>query len=249
MARTTSRTILAEWGKEIGSVPSASNNFVCRLCLGPVSTYRQCSACHEIFHVGHAPEALQQRVVPMTSALNPSPWYSALAQYKGGFQPRLGDVLASVVHHFLQSRADRIRESLGGEIEIITPVPSKRAGVTYATQPLRIALAKAASIAANLAETLQHDPSILVARRRYAPAAFTPGPTPVTGKRVVLIEDSWVSGATAVSAAGALPHHGAASVLIMPVARIIPSGFWPDDHPYREAMKQPWDPDSDRWPR
>lgn len=135
MAKHTSRTILADWVGDLGSIPPSSHDFVCQLCLGPVSSYRQCSACNEIYNVG------------------------------------------------------------------------------------------------------------------LAPTAFRPGPISVAGKRVLLIEDSWTSGATAISAAGALLDGGAASVLIMPIARIIPSGFWPDDHPYRTAMKLPWDPDSDQWPR
>lgn len=249
MAKHTSRTILADWVRDLGSIPPSSHDFVCQLCLGPVSSYRQCSACNEIYNVGLAPTSLRERVVPMTSALNPSRWYSALSRYKGGFHNELGLVLAAVTHHYLQSRAVRINEALGGEAEIITPVPSKRAGVTFATQPLREALGRVSSIEAKIGHTLQYDPSVTVGRRSYAPTAFRPGPISVAGKRVLLIEDSWASGATAISAAGALLDGGAASVLIMPIARIIPSGFWPDDHPYRTAMKLPWDPDSDQWPR
>lgn len=249
MAKITSRTILAEWGKDFGSVPAVTHDFVCRFCLGPVSTYRQCFGCNELFNVGRAPEVLKHRVVPMTSALNPSRWYSALSQYKGGFHAELGLVIATVAHHFLHSRAARIREALGGEADIISPVPSKRAGVTYETQPLRIALARATAIASRLAHTLRHDPAIPVGRTRYQPEAFTAGPTPVAGRRVLLIEDSWVTGATAISAAGALLNAGAASVLVMPIARIIRSGFWPEDHPYRAAMTQAWEPDREQWPR
>lgn len=249
MARRTSRTILAEWAPELGTVPSATNDFVCDLCLGPVSSYRQCSGCNEVFNVGHAPLALRTLVVPMTSALNPSPWYSVLSQYKGGFHPGLGLVLASVAHHFLQSRASMIRAALAGEVDIITPVPSKRVGVSYDNQPLRLALGRAETIETKLRQTLVHDPSVAVARRSYAPNAFIAGPTSVAGKRVLLIEDAWVSGATAVSAAGALLAAGAAAVFISPIARVIPSGFWPADHPYRAAMRARWDADAADWPR
>lgn len=244
MASITSRTILAEWADDFGSIPSDKHDFVCGLCLGPVSTYRQCSSCHEIFHTGRAPLALRNQVLPMTSALNPSRWYSALVQYKGGFHPELGLVLASVAHHFLQSRASMVRAALGGEIDVITPVPSKRTGVTFDNQPLRLALGRVESIEAKLRHTLVHDTTVALARRTYAPRAFTSGPNPVDGKRVLLIEDSWASGATAVSAAGALLDAGATSVLIAPIARIIPSGYWPDDHPYRAAMTNRWDPDA-----
>lgn len=45
------------------------------------------------------------------------------------------------------------------------------------------------------------------------------------GKRVLLVEDAWVTGATAVSAAGSLVEAGAAEVLVLPIARIIDGGF------------------------
>lgn len=248
MARQTSRTILAEWANDISAVPSSKNDFVCECCLGPVTSFQQCSGCNEVINVGRAPTSLRDRIVPMTSALNPSRWYTALASYKGGFQPDLGLVLASVAHHFLLSRAAHIRTALGGEVDIITPVPSKR-GVPFERQPLRLALGRIEPIESRLQHTLNYDQTVTVARRSYAPNAFRAGPAPVAGARVLLIEDSWVSGATAVSAAGALLNSGAATVLLCPIARIIPIGFWPADHPYRTAMRVPWDPDSSDWPR
>lgn len=249
MSRVTARDVLREWSADIGSVPSAEHRFVCRLCLGPVTDYRQCSACHLIFHVGAAPIALQACVVPMTSALNPSRWYTALAAYKRRFHRPYERVLASVAHHFLSGLRTKIETALGGGIDVLTVVPSKRAGVTYETQPLRHALCLIEPIRALLRETLCYDAGVAWSRRTYTPRAFTAGPAGVEGKRVLLVEDSWVSGATAISAAGALLHLGAASVLIAPIARVIDGDYWPEDHPYRVAMREPWNPDAPTWPR
>lgn len=70
-------------------------------------------------------------------------------------------------------------------------------------------------------------------RRDYYPTCFDPGPGEVEGQRVLLIEDSWVTGATAVSAAGALLGRGAESVVILSLARIVDVTFWAGhDHPY-----------------
>lgn len=240
--------MLTEWSADLGSVPPIASGYTCECCLGPVTTYRQCPGCHATFHVAGAPVRLKGRIVPMTSALNPSRWYSALASYKG-FQPGLGVVLASVAHHFLHSRATQIRNLLGSDPDLITIVPSKR-GITYAAQSLRAALSLIEPIARRLRQTLSHVEGQTVPRRGYNPAAFAPSGTGVTGMRILLVEDAWVSGATALSAAGALLDAGATDVLIMPIARVIDQGFWPDDHPYRIAMRKPWDPDdASAWPR
>lgn len=248
MARRTTRAILAEWAADICSIPSSSHNFVCDYCLGPVTSYRQCFGCLKVFVVAEAPTELRDRVVPMTSALSPSRWYSALSNYKR-LQPELGAVIASVAHHFIASRAGHIRAALGGDPDVITIVPSKR-GITYENQALRRALSMVELIGAKLHQTLVHIPGTSVPRQGYNPGTFGPGPTTVTGRRVLLIEDAWVSGATAVSAAGALLAADAASVLITPVARVVEDGFWPEDHPYRIEMRKPWAPDdASAWPR
>lgn len=248
MAQRTTRAILAEWAADIGSIPSSSHDFVCDYCLGAVTSYRQCFGCRNVFLVAEAPRELRDLVVPMTSALSPSRWYSALSNYKR-LQPELGAVIASVAHHFIASRASHIRAALGGDPDLISIVPSKR-GITYANQALRRALSMVEPIASKLHQTLVHVPGTSVPRQGYNAGIFGPGPTAVSGQRVLLIEDAWVSGATAVSAAGALLAADAARVLITPVARVVEDGFWPEDHPYRIEMRKPWAPDdTSAWPR
>ena len=92
-----------------------------------------------------------------------------------------------------------------------------------------------------------YDSAEPVNRRHYNPSAFNPGPVSVDGESVLLLEDSWATGATAISAAGAILNHGAAAVAVVPLARIVDSDYWPKDHPYRQVMEQPYDPSS--WPR
>lgn len=63
------------------------------------------------------------------------------------------------------------------------------------------------------------------------------------------MEDSWVTGATGVSAAGALHRERAAAVVILPIARAINEDWLsqPVHHPYRAAMRELYD--IERWPR
>src|SRR5436853_5632960 len=62
---------------DLGSVPHSSSDFVCKLCLGPVSDFfTHCYGCNKLSET--APAGLWRHVVPMTTALNPSSWYSRL---------------------------------------------------------------------------------------------------------------------------------------------------------------------------
>jgi adenine/guanine phosphoribosyltransferase-like PRPP-binding protein len=205
-------------------------------------------SCSEIFDYSGAPDELKVATVPMSSALNPSPWYNALVTYKG-FQPVRGQVLASVAHHFLDTHAVAISAALGGPPTIVTIVPSKR-GIAYEQQPLRAALSLAAPVRAKLQPTLTHVVGSQIQRRSYNPNAFARTSVDVEGERVALIEDTWVTGATAISAAGALLSFGAAAVGIYPIARVLNDNFWAPDHPYRTAMAIPYRPyDPEVWPR
>jgi hypothetical protein len=226
-----------------GSVPAARNDFVCRQCLGPVSGFPQCYACYHVF--GWAPASLDERVVPMTSALSPSPWYTRLLTYKQG-HPEYGAALAALAHVYLEANSDRIDQLLGGAPTVLTIVPSKR-GLSFDDQPFRKTLARVPPIREQLVQTLVHVAGQTVGRREYNPTAFAHGPTPVRGGRIVLLDDTWVTGATAVSAAGALLREGAQSVILLPLARMVESEFWPKEHPYRQAMRTAYDPAT--WPR
>ena len=114
-------------------------------------------------------------------------------------------------------------------------MPSKKPGFTFPHQPFRQTLALVPPLAKQLRHTLTHIAGQSIGRREYNPAAFAPGPVSVEGERVVLLDDTWVTGATAVSAAGALLRDGATSVAILPLARMVDSEFWPKDHPYHHT--------------
>ncbi len=227
-----------------GSIPHQRESYVCPTCLGPVTNYQQCYGCNRLFNSG-VPARLWDVIVPMTSVLNPSPWYVKLSTYKRGFTEH-GKTLVSLAYTYLTANATQVAAVLGGDPDVFTIVPSKR-GVDFATQPLRRTLARIEWIKARLAQTLVYHEGTGAQRWAYTPNAFTAGPYDVRGKRIVLIEDSWVTGATAVSAAGALLDFGAESVLVMPMARVVDAGYWPDDHPYRIAMARPYDVSA--WPR
>ncbi|HEX6925389.1 MAG TPA: hypothetical protein VF167_08160 [Longimicrobiaceae bacterium] len=152
-------------------------------------------------------------------------------------------LMLSVLHH-----RSRIEELLGGAPDAFTVVPSTR-GVPFNKQPLRNVLNLIVPWRRQLVQLLEHDPNVKVPRRSYRPEAFRPVGS-VEGARVVLVEDLWVSGAKAVSAAGSLIQAGAHRVVIVPIARMIDppgSAFFAADHPYFEWMME--EHDYKRWPR
>jgi len=233
--------IYEENAKLFRPVPPATEDFVCTRCLGPVpEEYSECYACSILFRA--APEELRDAIVPMTSALSPSPWYSRLWNYKRG-NSDYAWVLVALVDRFLREHANHIEASLCGPVDIVTIVPSKR-GTTFTEQMLRRVVAAAPSVPSVPQEVLAMQ-SGTIPRRTFRPAAFNVT-ADVNDARVLLIEDSWLSGSTALSAAGALVGAGA-TVLLVPIARVIDNPSWWGSHPYIEAMSKDYDPTI--WPR
>ena len=232
-----------------GRVLSVDSGYSCELCLGPVNDYRRCSSCHKLFAQG-LPDRLLRAVVPMTSVLNPSRWYTWLQTYKT-YHPERGDVIASLTYEYLEAHRQSIEAHLGGSISMLTIVPSKRPEFTFDTQPLRRAVSSVAETDARLYEALRFIQGARIGRSEYRPDAFRRTGIDVSGARVVIIEDLWVTGATALSAAGALYEFGAESVVLIPMGRLVNSSYWPDDHPYREGMMDgTFDPIAvSSWPR
>lgn len=240
-----------------GSVPPIGEPFVCPHCLGPRAEHDlHCYACGRMFIGGHGvpgragvhspPSALRRAAVPMTTTLNRGPWYSMLWNYKRGATAYWPAFAALAFTHLDRHKARVEGELLGGTMTGLAVVPSKR-GFTHKTQPLVKALALAPLLRDQLAHALDFIPGSVLSHRDYNPAAFRPVSRDIHGGRLVLIEDAWITGATAVSAAGALLEAGAETVAILPLARVVDSEFWGEAHAYRQAMQQPYDPAA--WPR
>jgi hypothetical protein len=249
--------VFEKYRTEFGSVPAVGQDFVCHYCVGPLDPqFSQCFGCYRLFDHYHpvgntewlrVPDEIRDRVAPMTAALMPSPWYAYLYQYKRGYLDAYGPIIAALTHTYLGLHDGDVAQLLGGEPTHVTVVPSTR-GFAFADQALVKALSLAPSLAGRVVPTLDHVPGTVVQRHRYNPAAFRPASVNVTGARVLILEDAWVTGGKAMSAAGALLRDGAASVAVLAVARVVDAGYWSDaNHPYRKAMQTPYNPTA--WPR
>lgn len=222
-----------------GSVPAVAEEFVCPLCLGPVNPdFDSCYAC-TLLQAGGLPSELLSAVVPMTTALSPSPWYSRLTTYKAG-NPGYHETLGALVETFVRANRRPLESVLGRAWDIVGVVPSKR-GISYAQQPLRAVLSRVDFLSPFLAETASFKTGQVLRRSQYRPRSFRALPA-VVGGRILLVEDTWVTGATALSTAGALLREGASAVAVLPLARLIDSGFWPESHPTAWLWRGPTDP-------
>jgi len=237
----SAREVFEEVRSHLGTVPPVEEDYCCPVCLGPVNLgFEWCYACGQL--APQIPSALASRVIPITSVLKPSPWYGRLREYKIS-RPEYMSTVAAIVHLYVQEHTESIDSLLGGTPTIISVVPSTRGGDPL-KQPLFRALGRSSRLRDRL-KVVQRHSGQAVGRWEYNPKAFQ-ATDKLRGERVLVVEDLWVTGAKATSAAGALMAAGA-TVALLVVGREVNSTYTDEDHPYRAAMRQPYKIES--WPR
>jgi predicted amidophosphoribosyltransferase len=228
-------------GPPVWSVPAEGSPHVCPRCLGPKKG--EFSLCRGCELTNGVPPSLERVAVPITAALNPSSYYSALWTYKESEWIRYGRFLAALTALFIRSQRRRLEEVLGGVWDAVAVVPSTR--VPHERQRLRQVADNVQALREGLQPQLLRHNGTRIGRSDYKPEAFDVV-SPVDGRRIFLLEDSWITGSHPLSAAGALLGAGARSVVVVPIARVVRQDYW-GQHPYRAGMKLPWSPDT--WPR
>ncbi len=235
---------LALFRGELGRIPRLSDGHSCERCLGPVGAgYRTCVPCNRLFST--APAELRGASISITTAVAPSPWYSRLIAYKTVFKDENGLNLAALLSVFYSEHEGRFTTQLGGAPTLVAVVPSKR-GRAFEHQPLRKAVSAIMALREKVQDVIRYVPRQSSARQQFTPEVFQ-CPRDLVGERILLIEDTWTSGATAVSAAGALLNAGAEAVGIVAIARKVDAEFWTAEHPYIVEARKSWDVRT--WPR
>ena len=191
----------------------------CRTCQGPVRPgYARCYQCE--LHAQSAPGLLADAVAPVAYAVKGSPLARDLWLYKAG-RPESGAAgsrLLLLLLAFLHDHGSRVWRLAGmarPSHACVVPSGRGRAG----PHPLQ-ALA-APYLALPWAE---HAPA---ARRRPLGPVAGRGPVPGRARRapeaeVLLLDDTWASGASAQSAAVALKQAGAGAVAVVVIGRHVP---------------------------
>ncbi len=214
---------------------------VCATCRGPVRAGSvACWCCRRVCAgLGILPGSLPP-IVPMGLYRQGDPWNAVLRRYKdapvAAARRYFADLLGCRVEHFLSLHGPCLDCETDG-FDAFCVVPSSRAGgIVTAPHPLefvleRISLMRSLRVVRLVAGD---DPA---GHLRPSKAAFVADRIENgTGNRVLVVDDSWVTGARALSAVAALDSVGTAVAGVLVLGRSVDtsassrSRSWWDDH-------------------
>ncbi|GAB1344788.1 phosphoribosyltransferase [Gemmatimonas sp.] len=230
---------------------SPSREDACPLCAGICGPgFQQCSGCHLLMKNG-AKRELLRRVLPVTTALDPGPWYTTMATYKTAQPERvyyLAAALAAAVLHF----GEALAKALGGAPDVVCITPSS-SGRTLEEQRLLDVVKTAHDVLPPCEPLLTHVDGMPKPNNTVRPEVYTGDARQIEGRRVLLIDDTWVSGASVTSAAMRLEQLGAQAVAMVVLARRIErnrAGYFESGADFVKSIDAThWTPDGVRWPR
>jgi predicted amidophosphoribosyltransferase len=193
---------------------------VCRVCATFTQGFATCYPC------GHQP-AHADAVLPISYSVHERQLHTALAVYKRGVEQAarpLRAQLAAVLWRFLDRHEACLAQHVGvAGFDIVTAVPSGVAGRDEA-HPLRDVVGRLVAPTRDRYERLLTRSEIAVAERTVDAAKYAPTRT-LAGEHVLLIDDTWVTGANVQSAAGALKAAGAGRVGVVVIGRHVHAEF------------------------
>jgi predicted amidophosphoribosyltransferase len=148
---------------------------------------------------------------------------SPIEEVRSHFSRLVGDLFTA----FFADHRACLANALGGGVDLVVPVPSSsRPGSASLERAEGLAQAVVRALAPNagwMPSALQRAAGEIGHMRPNASAFAVPLPRHevVRGSRVILLDDVYVSGSRAQSAAAALRLAGARAVLIVPLGRVI----------------------------
>jgi hypothetical protein len=162
----------------------------------------------------------------------PSQLHHILRHYKSDRYPRLhnefGAQVVSLLSYFLTTHWDCIEQAVGGAWDVITTVPSSRD--RDGEHPLVTAIDRV-SLRDQYEPLLQRG-SVAIDHLRASDDGYRVK-RPLDGERILLVDDTFTSGARAQSAASRLALDGGDVVAIVPIGRVI-------DPAFNEAASEYW---------
>ncbi len=218
---------------------------MCRLCCGPApGTDRACFACRLIARrlgVALAP------VFPVWLCPLPGPLYTVLLGYKEApleeARIRFSSIVRSLFADFLHAHAACVGAAAGGGPQIVLPVPSSHRpdGSPLARVDGLAPRVEAAFPGARWLPQLVVRTGEPVGHMHPSSRAFVVVPSlrPATaGRRVVLLDDTYVSGSRAQSTAASLRRAGASSVVIVVLGRVLRPDRVPAHAAFLSALRR-----------
>ncbi len=212
-----------------------------RGALVPVPAQPQdgvCSTCHSSAKPGYArclpcagAAADPPEILPITLSVHGELVHSHLRNYKDspatGVRSRMSLRLAALLATFMANHAGCV-----GDWDYATCIPS---ATRVALQPV---VSRIALFAGRCRQVLDATPD--AEERVIDPDRFAV-PVDVRGHRILLLDDTFVSGASMFSAAAALRGHGATIVGPVVIGRHIQPGWPPSAELLSWIAKRPWD--------
>ena len=174
-------------------------------------------------------------VVPISLSVWDSQLHYCMNRYKSqaatsDLRLRFSLEIAAMLQRFLVNHRGCIAEAGGADWEAITMVPSSQGRTGM--HPFEQAIRRSPWLEDQFVPLLQAG-SKATAHRVASDDGFV-ATEDVTGRRVLLLDDTFTSGCRSQSAASALNGAGATVVAIVPVARYMNPDRWP---PAQEMMK------------
>jgi hypothetical protein len=211
---------------------------VCRTCFNLTDGYERCYAC------AHGGRGLDL-VVPISYSVAGEQLHHALVVYKRGPEPvatELGLQLAAVLWRFLGGHERCVAGMLGvGAIPVVTTVPSNdpRRDDGHPLHGLVQHVVKPTSGRFRRLLRRTDRPAVphVFCEERYVATA------PLDGEAVLLIDDTWTTGANAQSAATALKLAGAGPVAAVVIGRHL-NRDWGGNDTRLKRLPTPFDWDS-----
>jgi predicted phosphoribosyltransferase len=208
---------------------------VCHTCFNLTDGYARCYACT------HG-EAWLGAVAPISYSVAGEQLHHALASYKrlsGEVARRLGAELAAVLWRYLEVHERCVAAAAGAaSFEVVTTVPSGDRERDE-RHPLRWIVAELVGPTRGRYQRLLRRSDVAVVGREFHPRKYMTV-RPLHGQSVLLIDDTWTTGANAQSAAAALQAAGAGHTAAVVIGRHLNREWHENDRRLR-AVARPFD--------
>jgi hypothetical protein len=208
---------------------------VCTTCFNFTAGYDRCYAC------AHGPPVLDA-VVPISYSVAREQLHHTLASYKrldGDVARRLGAVLAAILWRFLADHERCLAKTAGAsEFDLVTTVPSGDRDRDD-RHPLRWIVGDLVGPTRERHERLLGRTTTESAPRTFNQHKFE-ATRPLNSNAVLLIDDTWTTGASAQSAAAALKAAGAGPIAAVVIGRHLNREWRQNDRRLR-GIDRPFD--------
>jgi hypothetical protein len=208
---------------------------VCRTCFNFTDGYARCYACD------HGRLVLDG-VAAISYSVAREQLHHALASYKrldGDVARRLGASLAAILWRFLTEHERCVAHAAGTDrFELVTTVPSGHRARDE-RHPLRWIVGELVAPTRDRYERLLWRSDVEVPQRSFSLEKFVAS-APIDGRSVLLIDDTWTTGASAQSAAAALKDAGAGAVGAVVIGRHL-NREWHENDKRIRGIARPFD--------